>query len=107
MKMEIELSDIQINDVVRDDLIESYKILVEGSVLFETDNELVEALDKVIEYYSNKDQFEEFRRTYMKQVDTSTEDKLLEEIKKEIALEVAEVTKQHIEKLLGIIRKIH
>lgn len=68
MKMEIELSDIQINDVVRNDLIESYKILVEGSVLFETDKEVVEALDKVIEYYSNKDQIEDFRRTYTKHV---------------------------------------
>lgn len=67
--MEIELSDIQINDVVRNDLIESYKILVSGSRLFEDDKRIAEALAKVIEYYSNKDQIEEFRRTYMKQIE--------------------------------------
>ena len=71
--MEIELSDIQIHDVVRNDLIESYKILVVGPRLFTDDKQIAEALVTVIEYYSNKDEFEEFRRTYMKHIDWNGE----------------------------------
>ena len=53
MKIELELNDDQISEIVRADLIESYDA-AQGDI------EICEALQKVIEYYSTPVQFQEF-----------------------------------------------
>lgn len=56
MKIEIDFDADQVSEIVRQDLIDYYYIAAE----MEDDDELNNAFIKVIDYYSNREQFQEF-----------------------------------------------
>lgn len=60
MKIEIELDEGQLDELVRQSLIDSYNMAKNfGGV----DYEFTQALIKVIEYYSDFDEYQEFQRS--------------------------------------------
>lgn len=62
MKIEIDFDADQVSEIVRQDLIDYYYIAAE----MEDDDELNDAFIKVIDYYSNREQFQEFLNTIRK-----------------------------------------
>ena len=60
MKVEIELDDLQVQEIVREDLIKSLKV----NRVVEYDEDFEKALIKIIRYYSTTEEYKEFTETF-------------------------------------------
>ena len=61
--------EIDTDKIARDELILAYQMNIEfdkdeGGIYMERDEELLDALEKVIEYYSSVTEYKEFLQTY-------------------------------------------